>query len=182
MHRYFDQPLINPTWDEVLEREPLRGFSHYLSGRANVLFSVADEILDNLDAGFATDSVDGGRVDRADMMMWLWILGAYEVVRTMCQAETCFTEKTLLRLRELKRSLSDVRMPAAKMEKRGRKAPVTSNRSPTGWDVANKDLLVNDPEVEPNISARGLLSNFDRVFSAITKDDVLGQHADSSGT
>jgi hypothetical protein len=28
-------------------------------------------------------SVDGGRVERAELSMWLWLLGAYEAVRTM---------------------------------------------------------------------------------------------------
>ena len=128
MPRNFDQPLINPTWDEVLEREPLMGFSHYLSGRVNVLLSITDEIVENLDAGFATDCIDGCRVGRADLLMWLWILGAYEVVRTMCQAKTCFSENTLSKLQELKQSLSDVRMPAAKMEKRGKNKPVTTRQ------------------------------------------------------
>jgi hypothetical protein len=181
MPRNFDQPLINPTWDEVLEREPLMGFSHYLSGRANVLLSVADEIVENLDAGFSTDCVDGRRVGRADLLMWLWILGAYEVVRTMCQAKTCFSENALAKLHGLKKALSDVRMPAAKMEKHGKNKPVTSNRSPTGWDVENKDLLVNDPEAQPDISARQLLSQFDQVFSTIKKDDILAHHEDSYG-
>lgn len=79
----------------------------------------------------------------------------------------------------LKESLAVVRMPAAKMEKRGKKQPVTSNRSPAGWHVEKRDLLVNDPEVQPDISARTILSEFDRVFSAITKHDVLAKHEDS---
>ena len=114
MLRNFDQPLINPTCDEVLEREPFMGFSHYLSCRVNVLFSVADEIIENLDAGFSDDYVDGDRVGRADMLMWLWMLGAYEVVRTMCQAKACFSDRALSELQDLKTSLSVVRMPAAK--------------------------------------------------------------------
>jgi len=181
MPRNFDQPLINPTWDEVLEREPLMRFSFYLSGRVNVLFSVADEIIENLDAGFSDDCVDGDRVGRADMLMWLWILGAYEVVRTMCQAKTCFSNDALSELQDLKKFLSDVRMPAAKMEKRGQNKPVTSNRSPTGWDVTNKDLLVNDPEEQPDVSARCLLAKFDDVFSNLTKDNVFSHHEGTYG-
>ena len=115
------------------------------------------------------------------MLMWLWLLGAYEVVRTMCQAKSCFTENTVSKLQELKRTLSDVRMPAAKMEKRGQKKPVTSNRSPAGLDMAKKDLLVNDPDVQPDVSARDLLSKFDEVFSSISKDDVHSQHEESYG-
>lgn len=78
-------------------------------------------------------------MERAESLMWLWIIGAYEVVRTMCQARICFSSRAF-ELQRLKRTLSMVRMPAAKMEKAGRDEPVTSNRSPAGLDVANRDL------------------------------------------
>ncbi len=59
-----------------------------------MLLAVADEIVENLDLGFASDCIDGGRVARAESLMWLWVLGAYEVVRTICQAKDCFTQQT----------------------------------------------------------------------------------------
>ncbi len=68
-------------------------------------------------------------------------------------------------------------MPAAKMEKPGRKAPVTSNRSPSGWDYSNHDLLVNDPEEREDISAR--LVRFDQLFSSISRADVISHHSES---
>jgi len=178
----FQHTLINPTWAQTVEREPLIAFSHYLSGRVNVLCSFADEILENLDKGFSGQCVDGGRIERAESLMWFWLLGAYEVVRTMHQAKACFSDRVVDELSSLKKILATVRMPAAKMEKPGKKkAAVTSNRSPTGWDVENRDLLVNDPEENPDISARWMLSEFDRVFSSITKSDVLAQHEKAYG-
>jgi hypothetical protein len=167
--------LINPTWEQIVERDPTIAFSFYLSGRKNVLLALADEITENLDQAYSGTVMDGGRLQRAESLMWLWTLGAYEVVRTMCQAKSCFSPRVLDRLTQLKKNLSTVRMPAAKMEKPGSKAPVTSNRSPSGVDVPNRDLLVNDP-LMPNISARFVLKEFGRVFSSITKDDVLGGH------
>lgn len=171
--------LVNPTWEQMVERDPLIAFSWYLSGRKNVLLAIAAEIIENLDRAFSGSVVDGGRFERAESLMWLWTLGAYEVVRTMCQAEGCFSSRAGEELAQLKKILSTVRMPAAKMEKPGKKAPVTSNRSPSGWDVPNRDLLVNDPESTPDVSARFILGEFDRVFSSITKDDVLVSHEDS---
>ena len=174
----FKTVLVNPTWEQIVERDPIIAFSHYLSGRVHVLLDMADEIVDNLDQGFLDDSVSLDRVVRAESLMWLWTLGAYEVVRTMCQAKGCFSEKALDQLTQLKKTLSSVRMHAAKMEKAGKKVPVSSNRSPSGWDIANRDLLVNEPE-STNVSARFLIQEFDRVFSSITKDDVLGRHEES---
>jgi len=95
MRERFREPLINPTWEQVVEREPLMAFSHYLSGRINVLLDLADEILENLDQGFSPAFVDYRRVARAESLMWLWICGAYEVVRTMCQAKGCFSDRAL---------------------------------------------------------------------------------------
>jgi hypothetical protein len=106
------------------------------------------------------------------------MLGAYEVVRTICQAKDCFSTTALAQFTKLKKTLSSVRMPAAKMEKAGKAVPVTSNRSPSGWDIANRDLFVNDPE-STEVSARFLLQEFDRVFSSVTKEDVLGHHEES---
>lgn len=175
----FKEPLINPTWEQIVERDPLVAFSFYLAGRVHVLVAFADEVIQHLDAGFSGEHVDGTQVARAESLMWLWTLGAYEVVRTMCQAKVCFSSRAFDELHRLKRTLSVVRMPAAKMEKAGRDEPVTSNRSPAGVDVPNRDLLVNDPEASEAISARRILSEFDRVLSSITKEDVLAGHEQS---
>ena len=178
MRDRFKNVLVNPTWEQIVERDPLISFSHYLSGRVHVLLAIADEITENLDGGFSGQIVDGGQVGRAESLMWLWTLGAYEVVRTMCQAKTCFTQPTFDELNQLKKLLSMVRMPAAKMEKPGVKIPVSSNRSPAGWDVSRRDLLVNDPE-STNIFARELLAEFERVFSSIKAADILGRHEEA---
>jgi len=178
MRDRFKNTLVNPTWEQIVERDPLIAFSHYLSGRVHVLLSIADEIAENLDQGFAGGCIDGGRVARAESLMWLWLLGAYEVVRTMCQSKTCFAQRALDELSQLKKSLAAVRMPAAKMEKAGAKIPVTSNRSPAGWIVERQDLLVNDPE-STEVFARELLAEFDRVFSSIKASEILRRHEDA---
>jgi hypothetical protein len=137
----FGECLLNPTHEQLLEREPLLAFSFYLSGRVLVLSDMAAEIVANLDQGFSADPINGGVIGRADTLMWFWLLGAYEVVRTMNQAKQCFSERLAADLHDLKKHLARARMPAAKMEKPGRRAPVTSNRSPSGWDYSNRDLL-----------------------------------------
>lgn len=171
--------LINPTWEQVVERDPLIAFSFYLDGRKNVLLSIAEEIVENLDHAFSGPVIDGGHLNRAESLMWLWTLGAYEVVRTMWQAKRCFSPRAVDELRQIKKTLSAIRMPAAKMEKPGRNAPVTSDRSPSAWDIPNRDIFVNDPESTLAISARFILGEFDRVFTSLTKDDVLAKHETS---
>jgi hypothetical protein len=94
----------------------------------------------------------------------------------MHQSKECFSDRLVQDLSGLKKTLAAVRMPAAKMEKPGKRAAVTSNRSPAGWDIESRDLLVNDPEESPEVSARWILSEFDRVFLSITTSDVLAHH------
>ncbi len=150
-------------------------FSFYLSERNNVLLSVSDEIIENLDKGFANNSEDCDLIGHASTLMWFWTLGAYEVVRTMCQAKICFSENFYEKILELKNDLAKARMPSAKMEKKGKKnMPVSSNRSPDGWDITNKDLLIGDPE-NP-ISGRMLLEQYDNVLSSLTIEDIKARH------
>ncbi len=174
----FKVSLVNPSSSEIELRDLLSNFSFYLSGRVNVLCMFAEEIIENLDTGFSASPVQGGRIERAESLMWLWVLGAYEVVRTMVQAEKCFSPSAMEHFRTLKKSLAAVRMPASKMEKQGKRIPVNSNRSPAGWDVENRDLLVNDPD-DPEVSARRLFNDFDETFLSLRKADILARHEDS---
>ncbi len=170
--------LLNPTDTEILAREPLIAFSFYLSGRSNVLLAIGDEIIELLDAGFASQPINGGKIVRAEALMWLWTLGAYEVIRTMCQSRECFSTEFYKKMSHLKTFLAKVRMPAAKMEKQGQRKPVNSNRSPAGWDVSNQDLLIGDPEDE-NISAKALIQHYKETITSLTISDVLKKHHDS---
>lgn len=119
----FKEPLINPTWEQIVERDPLMAFSHYLSGRVHILLALKEEILEHLESGFSGKHVDGGRVGRAESLMWLWILGAYEVVRTMCQAKSCFSDSMLNELALLKKTLSAARMPLPRWRRSARRNP-----------------------------------------------------------
>jgi hypothetical protein len=175
----FKTRLLNPTQEQIFDRDPVSFFSFYLSGRVSVLSALADEIIENLERGFSAPRTNFESVARAESLMWLWLLGTYEVVRTMHQAKQCFSERVEGDLGSLKKLLAIVRMPAAKMEKAGRRSPVTSNRSPSGLDASNRDLLVNDPEDNKDVSARFLLAEFDRVFCKITRSDILATHEQS---
>lgn len=176
--RRFNKVLINPTEEEMFENDPLMAFSWYLSGRNNLLLSTLDEIIENIDKGFTENQINqDGLIQKASSQMWFWTLGAYEVIRTISQAKECFSDDFNAKVADLKRELSKARMPNAKMEKRGKKIPVISNRSPNGWDFKNKDLLIGDPD--DFISARKLLHQYDDVMSNIMREDVLKHHEES---
>lgn len=111
--------------------------------------------------------------------MWLWIMGAYEVVRTMSQASVCFSSRAQEEIKVLKRQLAAARIPATKMEVPGKHAPVTSNRNPADVDPENKDLLVGSPDSNGKVSTRKLFSELDRVFCTITVGDILAKRENS---
>ncbi len=180
MKKRITQILENPTEEELLAREPLLNFSFYLSGRNNVLLSILDEIIENLNNGFSSTPIQGNLIEHASMLVWLWTLGAYEVVRTISQAKSSFSEDFNQKILELKQDLAKVRMPSAKMEKQGKKIPVNSNRSPDGWDIDRKDILIGDPESP--MSSRILLAKYDAVMSSLTKEQVLKHHEESYET
>ena len=167
--------MANAHEFDMLDRNPLMKYSFYASGRIEVLISVRKEIIGELDLAFQhAKSLKFEHIHRAEWLSWLWVLGAYEVVRTMLQAKHCFTEDFTASLIELKKELAKVRMPMAKMERQGKCTPVTSNRSSAGIDHASYDLLVGDPD-NPH-SLRSMLEKFVDVFNGINTVDVISSH------
>jgi hypothetical protein len=169
--------LINPTLEQSLEREPLLAFSFILSIRNNQLSTVADEVLELLDSGISEEFINGGEVTKAGILMWLWTLGAYEVVRTMCQANNSFSTEYMERLYPLKKKLAKIRMPDSKMEKQGKSQPVCSNRSPWCEVPESSDLLIGDPE--DAYSARKIIDEYFSIIYSLTPEDVIGSHEES---
>lgn len=166
--------LFNPTDEERLNREPLLNYSFYLSSKNILLLNTIDTILEKLNSGFSESSVNGDSISDASVLTWFWTLGAYEIVRTMSESKDCFSETINTKLNPLKQLLAKARMPSSKMEKKGKKIPVNSNRSFDGWDVKNKDLLIGDPD--DYISARKMFKLYDSTLSSITVNDVIKRH------
>lgn len=155
------------------EPEPLAAFSFYLAGRNRVVLALAQDVDAALDRGERTAASD---------RMWLWTLGAYEVVRTMCQAQRCFAARFYADLSALKVELEHVRVPNTKMERikydrRAASIPIRSDRDPDEWDEAARDLLVGDP-ARP-ASSRALLARYQTVLGSLARADVVMSHEDS---
>ena len=166
--------LFNPTEEEMLNREPLLNYSFYLSSKNILLLNTIDTILENLDMGFSESSTNGDFISDASILTWFWTLGAYEIVRTMSETKDCFSKRINTKLNHLKTILAKARMPSSKMEKKGKKIAVNSNRSFVHWDVKNKDLLIGDPD-DP-VSARYMFKYYDNTLSSITINDVIKKH------
>jgi hypothetical protein len=171
----------DPIIEKLLNDNPLIGFSIYTDIQSNTARTLGREILDCLQTGISPEpnGGDGSRCDgqtvmRAHGLFWLWVLGAYEVVRTMCQAKQCFTPAAAAQIKALERLLWLLRIPFAKQELPGKKAPVHAELSIYGVRHSPPDLLyaVKDQVV----SARDLIEQFASVFAGIERSDVLADH------
>jgi len=169
--------LINPTEAEQIEREPLLKYSFYLSSKNNLLLNTIDVIIKKLNDGFSTSTINADKIGDASILTWFWTLGAYEIVRTMSQTKDCFSDDTNSKINLLKQELAIARIPSTKMEKKGKKIPVNSNRNFDGWDIGKKDLIIGDPEFPK--SARELFLLYDKTMSSLTKIDILKNHENS---
>lgn len=167
--------LIDPTEKERIDREPLLNYSFFLSSKNILLLDMIDTIIGNLDSGFSSKPINSDLIGEASVFTWFWVLGAYEIVRTMSQTKDCFSEAAYNKLVALKQELAKARMPNSKMEKTRQKTiPVNSNRCFDGWDYENRDLMIGDPECA--LSARVLFKLYDDTITSIKPGDILKEH------
>ena len=114
----------------IEEETPLIKCSLYTVTQAQSLRAVGDEII-GISKGLNDRGFD---VQRINDLFWLWVLGAYETVRTMDQHKECFAEPLQTKIYDKKVYLAKIRMPFAKQELRGSGKPVYNELSADGFD------------------------------------------------
>lgn len=102
--------------DELYKQKPLLVFSVYTQVQADFLVKLGKELDKKLQS---YNNVISGFGDTYGHF-WLWLLGAYEVIRTLAQHTDSVDPDFVEELNELKRYLAEVRMPFAKQQYRGR--------------------------------------------------------------
>ncbi len=167
----------NELVKQTLIENPLMGFSVYSDSQVKTLQTLGKEILSLMDNAITEGQVKGKFFQKVYGLFWLWVLGVYEVTRTMTQAKICFSEQFLANLQPLKKQISILRMPFAKQEYQGKKSPITNEASIYSIDTAKKDIKY---EVKGNIlSVRELINEFESLFSTMSNKDVLYDHRES---
>src|SRR5687767_1566334 len=82
---------MNRQIDQLLSKHPLLKFSLYTDVQVGLLRERGMEIIALLDDACGPDSsCDADAMMRIYGCFWLWVLGSYEVVRTMDEARSCF--------------------------------------------------------------------------------------------
>ncbi len=154
---------------------PLLAFSFYTHVQCEITRRLGHELLTSLETAIAPDSVDATVLDRAYGQFWLWVLGAYEITRTMSHAEACFSPAVAKNVLDFKRRITRLRIPFAKQEYAGRETVLLgADASISGIDRQKRDMTFN---VRGDVfSARGLVADFDALISSIKPADVLHRH------
>lgn len=121
----------NDQVKDIFDKVPLLKFSidtawqvQALENKANDLKKISDRWTDGIVHEFTLYHEN----------FWFWILGAYEVVRTISQHQNCFCHPIRIEAQEIKRHLAELRMPFAKQELRGNQHPLRNENSVSSVD------------------------------------------------
>ena len=160
--------------DKMLNENPLVAFSVYTHIQVEIVRDLGRQILEILDSAFEPGMADGNCVNRAYGLFWLWVLGSYEVTRTMSQAESSFSNPLAVKLKTFKKKVSSLRMPFAKQEYPNKRRPIKAEASISGIDTQTGDLKF---EVRGKVlSMRSFVNEFESLFSSVRLADILQRH------
>jgi hypothetical protein len=160
--------MTEPSSQQVFDAIPLAAFSLYTHVQAQYLLTVGAELSRTFDR--FCGEIDGDKILRAYGQFWLWVLGAYEVVRTLDQNRARLAPAFAKQVTDLKRTLAEIRIPLAKQERRGSGKPIAADLSIVGID---HDLLFQIDGVD--ISARAEIQRFAAFVSQVRLSDFSGR-------
>ena len=158
--------------DQYLAERPLMDFSVYTNIQIEILDKMETTIVDmfnNRKDAYVIMDIYGS--------FWLWTLGAYEIVRTMAQAKSCFSIKVNKRVLHYKRKIAKIRVPFAKQEYQGKNRPIFNEASISGMDIKKGDMFFTVEGVEYSI--RTLMKEFRDLMASIKGSDIIQRHEDS---
>lgn len=166
-------------FDDFLSENPEALFSVYTHCQVSTVLKMGDEIKTGLDAIFLKDGHIAGNVNEVYGKFWLWVLGAYEIIRTMTQANDCFSEDAKDSLKRIKKPLSRLRIPFAKQELQGKKQrPIQNEASISSFDPLKRDMAFSvGNEV---FWTRNLINDFSVLFKDLKVSDVVKNHRNSN--
>ncbi|MCZ8183000.1 MAG: hypothetical protein O9322_08520 [Beijerinckiaceae bacterium] len=152
--------------DELLEKifaeQPLLKFSLYVPNQVDALKWIGEPAFDPNSALNA-----GERMHR----FWFFILGAYEIIRTMHENKDCFDVSIHGPMERIKAQLADIRMPFAKLQIQGKnKTPIFSELSVVSARDNFSDFTYNIGG--KLISARNVFQETMSFFSSIKIEHV----------
>ncbi|WP_172329572.1 hypothetical protein [Mangrovicoccus sp. HB161399] len=98
---------------------------------------------------------------------WLWILGAYEVLRTIDRNGECLSRDLRQKIAEEKRHVAQIRMPFAKQELNRRSGPAFGELSVVGPDGGPGCDIGGE-----RFRAAGVIARFAGLIASVKPEDV----------
>jgi len=165
--------------EKALNDEPLLGFSFHTANQVGIVKTLGTEILEILDSSVSEGTDGSVRVERFSKLyglFWLWVLGAFEVLRTMVSAKICFSDHAHRQLSRYKDKLVKLRIPFAKQQLAGRNEAIRGEASISGFDGKKKDFhfIVGEEEYW----VRVLIKEFNALVEGIKREDILMNYYD----
>ncbi|SOE59088.1 hypothetical protein SAMN05414139_01472 [Burkholderia sp. D7] len=163
-----------PTTEHPYQHCPLLGFSLYTVTQVRLLQKFGDEFIKSVNQLMLKEPEH--LFDSEDHLdtygrFWLWVLGAYEVTRTMKEANSCFSTDAYTRILEFNRRLSKVRMPFAKQQHRGKKSMVGGEPAVNSFDFNRRDLMFRIENTD--FYAKDMILEFNQLIDSIGAHDVI---------
>lgn len=155
-----------PDFEDICRENPLMAFSDYTHGQAQYLDLLGARLLKRF------SSWEKGCPDFSETyyQFWLWVIGAYEVIRTMDQNGDQFTDGLKAQTKDLKQFLAEIRMPFAKQELRGKAGePIKGENSVVGIDCDMKFCIRGQ-----DYSAKDTIHRFRKFYAQVTLEAVQG--------
>lgn len=165
----------------MLRLSPLIKFSIATQIQYDALCRMQDRITNILDNELILKEeplhIDATAQREAWGFFWLWVLGAYELVRTMHQAKECFDGDVAQMLSMCKGILTDIRIPFAKQERvRKKNVPALTEFMPLCKYYGERDMKFS---IEgKDISIKETMKVFRLHISSITSDKIVRHYAD----
>ena len=157
---------------EMYNRYPLLLFSGATQSQVTAVRELGNEILCIItQSKVAERALDSTKMMHAYNLFWFWVLGAYEVLRTMDQHKECFTATVAIEINNLKKNLAVVRVPFAKQELRGTGEPISGELFIYGFGSDLETLLF---EIQGKVwDATDLIRNVMRFFDGINREAII---------
>jgi hypothetical protein len=162
----------NNSFDQILSENPLINYSVYTNSQVKLLIKLEENINKMIPNG-----KDGQILNDIYGSFWLWTLGAYEVVRTMVQAKSCFTPEVHRRLMCYKRKIAKIRIPFTKQEFQGKNKPIFNEASMSGMNIKTGNMFFTIDKVK--YSSKALMKEFHKLMKSIASSDITQSHKDS---
>ncbi len=166
--------MSEENFSEFLKREPLAKFSVYTQIQIQHLWTLSSEVNRLMDSSIRDRMFYMGEENNLGRVygdFWLWVLGAYEVTRTMSHYPTCFSSRFSAEILAFKKQIAALRMPFAKLQFQGSNEPINSEASIYSMDMENRDLCFRINGTA--FSVRTLMRDFERITKEVRPEDVL---------